>query len=498
MNSTENKNLCSSEIDASCRVPLLALFGGAALWLVLGLALGIVAMLSFHKPDMFADCACLTYGHAQAAANDLLLYGFTIPAALGVMLWIFSRLSQAPLALPIVPVVAAHLWHVGVLVGTISILLGHSTGQPWLEYPRGASVLLFAGFMLVAVSAVATLGARLNRELYPSHWFLFAALLWFVWSYGTANLFLAGNHLPRGVVQAVIGWWSVNNLIFVWLALAGVGIAFYFLPKIAGQPLATSGYALFGFVTLVFFGSWVGIPQSAPVPAWLSTVSAFGALLSVIPVLALGIIARKTVWGSKISCFGGPFCFIRFGMWSFVAANLLYISQFCPRYSRVLDFTWFNVGVTQWQLLGFAGMILCGAIYEILPRVMGRELPFAKLAKLNFFLFAGGTLLFVIPLLIGGVEQGKALANATLPFAEANHVTLKFLRISTTGQLLVLLGALCLLLNIFVMTLQWKLGLLKTVVGWVKDSLLEGSAYRPLPGNKSAGAALQRDEEAQP
>ena len=486
MNPNENKSVCVSEIDASGRVPLLALFGGAALWLVLGLALGMVAMLSFHKPDMFADCPFMSYGRAQAAANDLLLYGFVIPAALGVTLWIFARLSQSRLALPLVPVVAANLWHAGVLVGTVSILMGFSSGHPWLEYPRVAAVLLFAGFMLIAVSAVATLGFRLNRELYPSHWFLFAALLWLVWSYGTANLFLAGNHPPRGVVQAVIDCWLTNNLLFVWLGLVGVGIAFYFLPKIAGQPLANSGYALFGFLTLVFFGAWVGIPQGAPVPAWLPTVSAFAALLSVIPVFALGIIARKTIWGAKVSCMGGPFCFIRFGMLSFIAANLLYISEFCPRYSRVLDFTWYSVGVTQWQLLGFAGMILCGAIYEILPRVMGKDLPFARLAKLSFFLFAGGTLLFVVPLLIGGVEQGMKLRDAAVPFAEVSAVALKFLRISTTGQLLIWLGALCLLLNLLVMTLQWKLGLMKTVVSVVKDSLVEGSAYQPLPGNKEA------------
>ena len=464
MNPTENNTFCSNSIDASCRVPLLVLFGGAALWLVLGLTLGLAALLSFHKPDMFADCSFLTFGRAQAAANDLLLYGFVIPAALGVMLWIFSRLSQAPLALPIVPVVAANLWHVGVLVGTVAILIGESTGHPWLEYPRAATVLLFAAFMLIAVTAVATFGARLNRELYPSHWFLFAALLWFAWSYSTANLFLVSNHPPRGVVQAVIGWWLANNLLFVWLALAGIGIAFYFLPKIASQPLASSGYALFGFLTLVFFGTWCGIPQSAPVPAWLPTVSSFGALLSVIPVIALGVVAKKTVCGAKIACYGGPFCFFRFGVFSFVASSLLYISEFCPLYNRVLDFTWFNFGVTQWQLLGFAMMILVGAIYEILPRVMAKELPLPKLAKANFFLLAGGTLLFVIPLLIGGLEQGMKLRNANIPFVDASAVALKFLRISTTGQLLVLLGSLSLLLNVFVMTIQWKLGLVKSVI----------------------------------
>ena len=267
MNVNKTSECCPNEIDASCRVPLLALFGGAALWLVLGLALGLAAMMTFHKPDLFANCPCLTYGHAQAAANDLLLYGFAVPAALGVILWIFARLSQAPLALPIVPVVAANLWHLGVLIGTVSILMGESTGHTWLEYPRAAAVLLLAAFALVAVSAAATMGFRSNRELYPSHWFLFTALLWFVWTYAGANLFLASSQAPRGVAQAVIAWWFGNNLVFVWLALVGTGIAFYFLPKIAGRPLASSGYALFAFLTLISFGAWCGIPESAPVPA---------------------------------------------------------------------------------------------------------------------------------------------------------------------------------------------------------------------------------------
>ena len=94
-----------------------------------------------------------------------------------------------------------------------------------------------------------------------------------------------------------------------------------------------------------------------------------------------------------------------------------------------------------------------------------------KLARLNFFLIAGGTLLFVIPLLIGGLEQGMKLRDANIPFADASAVALKFLRLSTTGQLLILLGALCLLLNILVMTLQWKLGLVKTVIAAVTAPL---------------------------
>src|ERR1035437_2190109 len=57
MNLNENKISTDAEINASLRVSLLALFGGAAVWLVVGLALGVVASLTFHKPDMFANCS---------------------------------------------------------------------------------------------------------------------------------------------------------------------------------------------------------------------------------------------------------------------------------------------------------------------------------------------------------------------------------------------------------------------------------------------------------
>src|SRR5580658_8269923 len=107
-----------SAIDASCRVPLMVLFSGAVLWLVVGLALALVASLTFHMPEKFAGCPYLSYGRIEPAANDAILYGFAIPAALGVVLWIFARLSEAELFLPLVPIAAANLWNVGVLIGT--------------------------------------------------------------------------------------------------------------------------------------------------------------------------------------------------------------------------------------------------------------------------------------------------------------------------------------------------------------------------------------------
>src|SRR5665213_2301954 len=460
---TGTKQNISAEIDASCRVPLLALFGGAALWLVAGLAFALVASLTFHAPEMLAGCSSLTYGHLAPAANDLLVYGFAIPAALGVILWIFARLSQAELVLPLVPFAAANLWHLGVVIGLGAILFGGSSGFTWLEFPRASAMLLGVSFVLVAISAVATFGQRKERELYPSHWFLLAALLWFPWIYSTANFLLVTTHPVRGATQAVIGWWFSNNLIFVWFALVGLGVAFYFLPKLAGRPLQSRYYALFAFWTLILFGTWCGIPQSAPVPAWLPAASAIASLLLIVPLIAVAAIVWKTLRGAGVPGGGGTFCYIKFGTLAFIVSGLMLMASACPQYSRVLDFTWFGAAQVQLQILGFVAMILLGAMNEILPRVMAKELPFKKFVAAQFYLSIFGVALFVIPLAVAGVVQGRAAYDPA-----AAKI---WLMISTTGLLLLLVGSVLLFVNISIMTVQWKLALAKTVIAYIKSPL---------------------------
>ena len=77
----------------------------------------------------------------------------------------------------------------------------------------------------------------------------------------------------------------------------------------------------------------------------------------------------------------------------------------------------------------------------------------------------------VFPLLIAGIAQGIKLQHANVALADVNASALMFFRISTTGQLVLLLGALLFALNIFVMTIQWKIALLKTALAAIKAPL---------------------------
>jgi cytochrome c oxidase cbb3-type subunit 1 len=106
-------------------------------------------------------------------------------------------------------------------------------------------------------------------------------------------------------------------------------------------------------------------------------------------------------------------------------------------------------------------MTMFGAIYYLLPHAVGFELPFPKLARLQFWLSMSGVVLLFLPLAIGGVKQGMKLNHPNIAFMEATKAMLPFLRTSTIGLLLILSGNSLFALNIFAMTFVWEKSLVK-------------------------------------
>ncbi len=310
----------SAEIDASCRLALLFLFVSAAVWLLVGSILGMVATLKFHAPTFLANCPFMTYGRVHPAQLNAFIYGFAAQAGLGVLLWIIAHLGRTRLAMAPLILAGGMLWNLGVLLGVLGILLGDSTGYEWLEMPRYGALMIFIGYLAIGVGALTTFHQRRERQLYTSHWFLIAALFWFPWIHSTANYLLVAKPV-RGVLQAALDWWYMNNLSRVWLGCLGVGTIFYFIPKMTKRPLYSHGLGMFAFWGIVIFGSWGGIAPGTPLPAWMSALSTVAAVLTIVPILAVAVNVMRTGNCSQVSE-RAPFKFICFGALAFVLAGL--------------------------------------------------------------------------------------------------------------------------------------------------------------------------------
>jgi cytochrome c oxidase cbb3-type subunit 1 len=452
-----------AEIDRSCRWPVLLLFGLAACWLVIGSVFSLLVSLKFHVPGLLADSAWLTYGRLQPAATNAFLYGFAVPASLGMALWLGARLGGVPLRLPGLAVVGALVWNVGLKLGLLGILGGDSTGFEWLELPRYASPILFAGYTLVGVSALQTFRARRAGELYVSQWFLLAALFAFPWIFSTAHLLVSFVSL-RGVMPAVVTWWYGGHVITLWLGFVGLAAVFYLLPKLLGGPLFSRYHALFAFWVLALFGGWTQVPQSAPLPAWMPALSTVANLFVLVAAVAVVLDVRRTLVALPAPRSRFPLSLVNTSVVAYALANLLNATAALPSVAAITDFTLFTPARTQLFVYGFFGLAMFAGMYHVLPRVLGFSLPSARLIKTHAVCALAGLTISVVALTLGGVLQGLALNRPEIAFLDTLRPGLMALRLGTLGDVLLLAGHVALLLNLVSAFLGWGLATWKPVV----------------------------------
>jgi cytochrome c oxidase cbb3-type subunit 1 len=456
---TSNPDLPSpsaDEIDASCRLPLLTLFGGAALWLVLSAVGALLASMSFHKPEMFADSMWFSYGRILPASKTWFVYGFGLPAAYGIALWIAARSGRTLLESPVAVAIAAKIWHLGVFIGSFGILCGASTGQVGFEMPRYAVFMLLVAAVMIGLFGLQTIHQRTVRELYPSQWFIITALLWFPWILSTAFVLLLVAPV-RGLAQFAVLAWYVNNLHLVTFGLFGMAAGLYFIPKFSGKELYSRHVVLFTLCTLVLFGSWAGMSLGGPLPKWMGTLSSVAAVFAIIPVLAYIDSIRRS--GGKAPAFEARFFCLSVPL-LLAAVVLGAFSAFAVR----THFTLFTTAQSVLLLQGFLGLVALGGIYHILPKVTGFKLPAVGLARLNFYCALLGVLFIAVPFLFGGWKQGGQLLNPSGSFAAVAKSTLMPIRMASLGELLWLLGALCLAVNVFGIAYQWLRSVIRPVV----------------------------------
>jgi cytochrome c oxidase cbb3-type subunit 1 len=430
-----------AEIDASCRLPLLFMFGSAALWLVAAGLLSLAASLSFHSPTLLSHCPWMTYGRVHPAHWNAFGYGFAAQAGMAVALWLLARLGRNPLGNPILLTFGAKLWNVGVTLGVFGILAGDTTGFEWMEMPRYAAGTLFFAYVIIGGTALFNLHERRERALYASQWYLLAALLWFPWIYSVANLMLVVSPV-RGVMQSLVGWWFANNFVTLWLTPLALAVLFYLIPRQTGRPLNSHYVALFGFWTLAVFGGWGGVPVGAPLPGWISAVSTSAATLMAVPVLAVAVNLGSTMRDRDRTKDGIGLGFSRIALAGYAVAGLAGAVVAMPEVGRITQGTFVTPAIKFLLMYGFVGLALLGAIYHITPLLTGREFKTGPV-KAHFAMVAGGAVLVFVLLVACGVKQGLALNHLTeskLTFGEISQGTLLFLRGSTLGEVVILLG----------------------------------------------------------
>ncbi len=425
-------------IDRSLRGPVLFFFGSGVAWLLVGSLLGTLAALKISFPHVLDSAAWLTFGRVRPAHLNIVVYGWASSVGLGVGIWLMARLCRVALRHRGWLLAAGVAWNVGVAAGVAGILAGQSRSIEWLEFPGWATPVLFVAYALIGGWGVTMFRFRRPGHVYVSQWYLLAAFLWFPWLYATANILLIWRPVA-GSVTGAVNWWYGHNILGLWFTPIGLASAYYMIPKVLGRPVHSYYLSILGFWSLALFYSWNGMHHliGGPFPAWMVSASVVASVMMFIPVIAVAINHHLTMRGHFDYLKWSPTLrFTVFGAVAYTVVSFQGSLMAIPTLNNLTHFTDYTVGHAHLGLYGFFTMTMFGAMYYIVPRLVGWEWPSAAMIRWHFWLAAAGIGLMFASLTIGGFLQGLELNDPGSPFANSLAVVAPFRHTRILGGML--------------------------------------------------------------
>lgn len=446
-------------IDASMRVPVMFFISCALLWLLIGTFFAIIASFSMHSPHLFPNWEWLTFGRVRSAHLNAVSFGWANNAVFGVAMWTMVRLCQTTLRFGWITIVAGVFWNIAVVIGIGAILLGQITSVEWLEMPTYVTPILGLSFVMIGVWGVVSFLCREADHVYVSQWYILAAFFWLPWLYIAAETIILWFP-ARGTVQAITNWWFGHNVLGLWYTPMAIGVVYYLIPKVLGVPIHSYYLSALGFWTLALFYNWAGVHHliGGPIPVWLVSSGIVASVMMVIPVVVTGINHHFTVVGLFDKVWHSPTLrFIVFGAMSYTLVSLIGSTMALREVNVVTHFTHFTVAHAHHGIYAFFSMVMFGAIYYIMPRMLKKEWPSALLISIHFWCVGIGIAIYVTGLTIGGWIQGLQMNNPEVPpFIDIVVHTIPWLISRSVGGSLMALGHLVFFIHFIWMLVSTK------------------------------------------
>lgn len=434
-------------IDTNARWPLVLLLGSGLTWLVISGVFALIASIQLHTPQFLSDCAWFTHGRMQAMRESAFIYGWAANAGLAIALWVLGRLGGNALRASNWVVVGTLFWNLGLLAGLVGIAIGDMTSFSLLQLPRYVQPLMLFSYATIAISGVLAWGGRRTDGTYASQWYAVAALFVFPWLFSAAQVVLLWSPV-RGTVQAIAAGWFAQGAWTLWLAPLALAGAYYIVPKTSGRVLPSYDFASLGFWTLLFVGAWTGGRHliGGPVPAWVPTVGIVAAGLLIFHYLIVFLNLRGVN-----SSEGNAAQFVRIGLIVYLLVGLLDMITSFRVIAVQTQFTFLATALDQLGLYGAISMMFFGAIYYMVPRIVGAPWASGAMVTGHRISVIIGILMLVGGLAAAGMMQAGDLLNPKASFADI-IARIRTPLLLVTGAQMVLISANLLLLVNFLKT----------------------------------------------
>ena len=391
-------------LDADITNLIIAYFGCAAFWLVIGSGIGEYVGIKFVVPD--ADhISWLSFGRLRPVHTNIVFWGWASLGMIGLGYYVVPTVSNTKIYSIKWGWIGLVLTNIMVVLGTICLMAGlNNGGGEFREYIWPVMAFFAVALILTLANFILTVAKRTTKEIYISNWYIISAIIFTIIVALTAYL----PFWQDGVSETIVQGYFMHSGVGMWFTLFTLGLLYYFIPQQINKPIYAYSLGILAFWTQIIFYTIIGTHHFifAPIPWWLQTVGIVGSAGMIIPVVAASInfiVTFKGQWSKVSHSYTLPF---------FLVAVIYYFIVSMQGTAEAFKFTnliWHFTDFTVAHAhLGFYGIItftLWGGMYAILPRLTGKEPPQHLVGSHFWFAFIG-LLFYVIPLSIGATLRG--------------------------------------------------------------------------------------------
>ncbi|RZA20105.1 MAG: cytochrome-c oxidase, cbb3-type subunit I [Lysobacteraceae bacterium] len=425
------------------------------LWGIVGMAVGVLIAAQLYWPTIGEGIPWLGYGRLRPLHTNAVIFAFGGSALFATSLHVVQRTCHVRLLNDKLAAFVFWGWQAVIVAAAISLPLGYTQGKEYAELEWPIDILITIVWVAYAVLFFGTIAKRRVQHIYVANWFYGAYIIAIALLHIVNNIAMPAGAMKSysaysGAVDAMAQWWYGHNAVGFLLTAGFLGMMYYYVPKQAQRPIYSYRLSIVHFWALIAVYMWAGPHhlQYTALPDWAQSVGMVFSLILLAPSWGgaiNGILTLSGVWHKlrtdpilkflivalsfyMIATFEGP-------MMSIKTVNSL---------SHYTDWT---VGHVHAGALGWVAMISIGAIYSMLPKLLGREhMHSVKWIDTHFWLHTLGVVFYIAAMWIAGVMQGLMWratnddGTLTYTFVEALNATYPYYLGRLFGGLLVLSG----------------------------------------------------------
>jgi cytochrome c oxidase cbb3-type subunit 1 len=433
-------------------------------WGIVGMLVGVLIAAQLMWPALNFDLPWLSFGRLRPLHTNAVIFAFGGCALMATSFYVVQRTCHVRLFAGPLASFVFWGWQLIIVLAAVTLPFGLTQGKEYAELIWPIDVLIAVVWVAYGIVFFGTIATRRVKHIYVANWFYGAfiitvALLHIVNSLAMPVDVLLSYPIYAGVVDGMVQWWYGHNAVGFFLTAGFLGMMYYFVPKQAGRPVYSYRLSVVHFWALISIYMWAGPHHLhyTTLPDWAQSLGMVFSILLLAPSwggMINGIMTLSGAWHKLrtdpilkfmivslsfygMSTFEGP-------MMSIKTVNAL---------SHYTDWT---IGHVHSGALGWVAMISMGSLYNLIPRVFGREQMYSeKLIDVHFWVSTIGVVLYIASMWIAGVMQGlmwRAVnedGTLTYSFIESLEATYPYYAVRLLGGAIFFAGTLVMAYNVW-------------------------------------------------